>query len=121
MPLGERVLASPVHRARDTAEIAFGPEGVEVTMDLVADDYAGLGLGRMLEATARLLAAPPPPGETRLLVGHRTPLEMVTGLSFGGDVLPEGAMALFASDGDGARFLGTLAAGELLGAAGEDG
>ena len=119
VPLGERVLASPVFRALDTAEIAFGPERVEATLDLVADDHAGAELGRMLEATARLLSTPPPEGGTRLLVGHRTPLEMVTGRPFGDDVLPEGAMAVFAPDGDGARVLGTLTAEELVAMAGK--
>lgn len=114
----DRILASPVFRSRDTAEIAFGPDEVEVTMDLVADDYAGTGLRRMLAATARLLAAEPPAGTNLLLTGHRTPLETVTGQPFPDSVLPEGAMAVFRPEDGGARLLGTLSAEELVGAAG---
>ena len=40
VPLNE-ILASPVFRARDTAELAFGEDQIKVTMDLVADEYAG--------------------------------------------------------------------------------
>src|SRR6185369_16874664 len=39
IPIDE-VFASPVFRARDTAELAFGADRVKVTMDLIADDYA---------------------------------------------------------------------------------
>ena len=46
-----RILTSPVYRARDTAEIAFGPGRVEVTTDLVADDYAGGGIPEMIADT----------------------------------------------------------------------
>ena len=60
----DRILASPVFRARDTAELAFGADEIEVTTDLVADDYAGGEIRRMLEATDRLLATPPPPART---------------------------------------------------------
>jgi hypothetical protein len=41
IPAGLPVLAGPVFRARDTAELAFGVEHVEVTESLLADDYAG--------------------------------------------------------------------------------
>ena len=40
IPLDD-ILASPVFRARDTAELAFGANRITVTMDLVADEYAG--------------------------------------------------------------------------------
>lgn len=112
-----RILASPVYRARDTAEIAFGPEMVEVAMDVVADDYAGGSLKAMLDATARLLNTPPPPGEVLLIVGHRTPLEMVRRERFPDSILPEGAMAVFEPSLDGAVLLGTLTAEELVSAA----
>ena len=49
-----------------------------------------------------------------LLIGHRTPLEMVTGQGFPDAVLPEGAMAVFAPVGDGYRLLGTLSADALV-------
>ena len=45
-----RILASPVYRASDTAHLAFGEDAVEVTMDIVADDYAGEAFRPMLAA-----------------------------------------------------------------------
>ena len=115
IPLNQ-ILASPVFRARDTAELAFGAERTRVTLDLVADDYAGGQVKAMLDATGRLLRTPPPPGENRVLVGHRTPLEMVTGRSFPDAVLPEGAMAVFLPGPD-PQLLGTITAERLVASA----
>ena len=112
VPLGD-ILASPVFRARDTAELAFGAGRITVTMDLVADDYAGSELRAMLDGSARLLRTPPPPGTNRLLIGHRTPLQMVTGSRFPDSVLPEGAMAVFLP-GATPRLLGTISAERLI-------
>lgn len=112
IPLNE-ILASPVFRARDTAELAFGEDIVAVTMDLVADDYAGGQVRAMVEATRRLLRTPPPPGNNRVLVGHRTPLEMVTGRRFPDTILPEGAMAVFLPGTD-PQLLGTITAERLI-------
>ena len=112
-----RILTSPVYRARDTAEIAFGPVRVEVTMDLVADDYAGGGIPEMIAATKGLLDTEPEAGSNLLLVGHRTPLEMVTGKDFPDTILPEGAMAVFDPEGNGTRLLGTVSAEALMAAA----
>ncbi|WP_299655689.1 histidine phosphatase family protein [uncultured Jannaschia sp.] len=111
------VRTSPVYRARDTAELAFGPDAIEVTMDLVADDYAGGNLRDMIAATRGLLATEPPEGENLLLVGHRTPLEMVTGDGFPDTILPEGAMAVFAPGGGVTRLLGTVSPDALIAAA----
>ena len=58
------VRTSPVYRARDTAELAFGPDAIEVTMDLVADDYAGGNLRDMIAATRGLLAPSRPREKT---------------------------------------------------------
>ena len=108
IPVG-KVLAGPVFRARDTAEIAFGADAVEVTMDLVADDYAGGGVGEMIAATRRRLAERPPAGTNTVLVGHRTPLELVADQPFPDSLLPEGAGAVFEPLGpDGFRFLGSI-------------
>ena len=112
IPLDD-ILTSPVFRARDTAELAFGADRITVTMDLVADDYAGSKLRAMLDATARLLRTPPPPGTNRLLIGHRTPLQMVTGSRFPDSVLPEGAMAVFLP-GTTHPLLGTISAERLI-------
>lgn len=111
IPLDD-ILASPVFRARDTAELAFGADRITVTLDLVADEYAGPRLRAMLDATGRLLRTPPRPGTNRLLTGHRTPLEMVTGSRFPDAVLPEGAMAVFLP-GVTPRLLGTITAPRL--------
>lgn len=112
IPIAE-VLASPVFRARDTAELAFGAAAVRVTTDLVADEYAGGQVRQMVEATRRLLSTPPPARRTRLLVGHRTPLELATGRRFPDSILPEGALAVFEPRGGEARLLGTLTADGL--------
>jgi phosphohistidine phosphatase SixA len=115
IPMGE-ILASPVFRARDTAEVAFGADRIEVTMDIVADDYAGPNMRRMLDATTRLLRDFPPPGDNRILVGHRTPLELVLNRSFPDTILPEGGMAVFLPNGLGSepRLLGTISAERLV-------
>jgi hypothetical protein len=75
VPLNE-ILASPVFRARDTAELAFGADRTRVTMELVADEYAGNQLRAMIEGTQRLLRTLPGPGMNRILVEQRSPLEM---------------------------------------------
>lgn len=113
IPLDD-ILASPVFRARDTAELAFSASRITVTLDLVADEYAGDQLRSMLDATGRLLRTPPRPGTNRLLIGHRTPLEMVTGRRFPDAVLPEGAMAVFLPGGGEPRLLGTVTAQRLV-------
>jgi phosphohistidine phosphatase SixA len=115
IPMGE-ILASPVFRARDTAELAFGAGQIEVSMDIVADDYAGPDLRAMLQATSRLLRAFTPPGDNRILVGHRTPLELVLKRSFPDTVLPEGAMAVFLPDGIASepKLLGTITAERFI-------
>lgn len=113
IPLDD-ILASPVFRARDTAELAFDASRITVTLDLVADEYAGGQLRNMLDATARLLRTPPRPGTNRLLIGHRTPLEMVTGRRFPDSVLPEGALAVFLPNGVEWQLLGTVTAERLM-------
>jgi len=114
IPMGQ-ILASPVFRARDTGELAFG-ERVQVTMDLVADDYAGQNVPLMINATRRLLRTLTPPGDNRILIGHRTPLEMVLQRPFPDTVLPEGAMAVFVPAGPAnePRLLGTITAERLI-------
>jgi hypothetical protein len=85
-----------------------------VTIDLVADDYAGSQVKAMLDATRRLLRTRPGPGMNRVLVGHRTPLEMATGKPFPDSVLPEGAMAVFLPGDGEPRLLGTITAERLI-------
>ena len=108
-----RILASPVFRARDTAELAFGAGSFMESMEVVADDYAGGQVNFMVESTRRLLRTPPADGRNLLIVGHRTPLEMVTRQRFPDTILPEGAMAVFTPTGTEAELLGTLKAEEM--------
>jgi phosphohistidine phosphatase SixA len=108
------ILASPVFRARDTAELAFGADQVTVTMDIVADEYAGPALNRMLQAIPRLLRTSAGPGMNRIMVGHRTPLEMATKQPFPDSVLPEGAMAVFLPGESTLRLLGTITAERFI-------
>ena len=114
IPRGE-ILVSPVFRARDTGELAFGNE-INVTMDLVADDYAGPNLRAMIDATRHLLRNIPPPGDNRILIGHRTPLEMVLRRSVPDTELPEGAMAVFLPRGAASepQLLGTITAERFI-------
>jgi phosphohistidine phosphatase SixA len=111
-----RILASPVFRARDTAELAFGAGSFMESMEVVADDYAGGQVDFMVDSTRRLLRTPPPDGSNLLLIGHRTPLEMVTRQRFPDTILPEGAMAVFMPMGNETKLLGTMTAEELIAA-----
>jgi hypothetical protein len=70
----------------------------------------------MVESTRRLLRTPPPDGSNLLLIGHRTPLEMVTRQRFPDTILPEGAMAVFMPMGNEATLLGTLTAEQMIAA-----
>ncbi|BBK45006.1 hypothetical protein STVA_50260 [Allostella vacuolata] len=115
IPFARPVLAGPVFRARDTAEIAFGVDRVAVTDALLADDYAGGRLEEVLDGHRRLFAEAPPPGTNRVLVGHRTPAIMVLGPAVGGDALPEGAAIVLEPAGDRPGILGILAAAPVAG------
>lgn len=115
IPLARPVLAGPVYRARDTAEHAFGAAHVTVTDSLLADDYAGARLDWVLAEHRRLFSAPVPPGETRVLVGHRTPAIMVAGQAVGGRAFPEGGALVIEPLGGGFRVLGILELAPLAG------
>jgi phosphohistidine phosphatase SixA len=91
IPVAYPVLAGPVFRARDTAEFAFGPQRVQVTDSLLADDYAGGRLQWAVDEHRRLMSEPVPNAMNRVLVGHRTPAIMVLGSSVSGRAFPEGA------------------------------
>ena len=109
IPLQEPILAGPVFRARDTAELAFGAERVEITESLLADDYAGSrGVRWVITEHRRLFATPPSPGLNRILVGHRTPALMsvdgqVSRLGF-----PEGAAIVMRPVDGSAEVLGVI-------------
>jgi phosphohistidine phosphatase SixA len=115
IPIATPVLAGPVFRARDTAELAFGPERVAVTDGLLADDYAGDRLAWVLAEHRRLLSAPVPSGANRVLVGHRTPAILLIGQAVAGEVFPEGAALVIEPRGDGFTLLGILALAPIPG------
>ncbi|WP_431269501.1 histidine phosphatase family protein [Dankookia sp. P2] len=108
IPVAAPVLAGPVFRARDTAELAFGTARVEVTDGLLADDHAAARLDWVLAEHRRLFAAPAPPGGNRVLVGHRTPAIMVLGDAVAGRAFPEGAALVVRPGGEGVALLGIL-------------
>ncbi len=116
IPVEVPVLAGPVYRARDTAEHAFGAARVTVTDSLLADDFAGARLDRVLAEHRRLFAAPVAPGANRVLVGHRTPAIMVAGDAVAGRAFPEGGALVIAPLGaQGFRLLGVLELAPLPG------
>jgi phosphohistidine phosphatase SixA len=108
IPLAMPVLAGPVYRARDTAELAFGAANVEVTESLLADDFAGPRLAWVLQEHRRLFSQPVPRGRNRVLVGHRTPAIMVAGAPLSARALPEAGAAVIEPLGEGFRVLGVL-------------
>lgn len=115
VPLGQ-VLASPVFRARDTADLAFGTRAVVEPL-LTADDYTP-DPARLAQQIAWLRdrsGRPSAPAATDVLVGHIVPLGMALGRSLAQAEYPEGAMAIFAPGG---RLLGILPAETLIAAAG---
>lgn len=91
IPLRLPVLAGPVFRARDTAELAFGAARVEVTDSLLADDYSGGRLDWVLAEHRRLFSAPVASGANRVLVGHRTPAIMISDGAVSNQIFPEGS------------------------------
>jgi len=116
IPLAE-VLTSEVFRAKDTAELAFGPERVRVQAELIADDYTSGSAGEDAHATSRLLARPVS-GGNRVLVGHIVPLGMILGRGLAQQEFPEGAAGIFRPRGADWEFLGFFRAEQLIRAAG---
>jgi phosphohistidine phosphatase SixA len=109
VPVGE-VLTSPVFRARDTAELAFGARA-RVEPHLIADDYEPDPARMAAHVTSAA-------GATDVLVGHIVPLGMVLGRGLAQAEYPEGSLALFAPGEGQGRLLGILKAEELAAAAG---
>ncbi len=109
----DTVFAGPVFRARETAELAFGPERVQITDDLTADEYAGAQLPAVIAATRAFLAQPPPSGNT-VVVAHGGLLSLATnrGIRY---TLPEGGTVVFQPLGAaGYRYIGSLPPDELF-------
>ena len=119
IPVHWPVLAGPVFRARDTAELAFGVERVEVTDSLLADDYAGSRVGWVIEEHRRLFSEPVEPGANRVLVGHRTPGIIAMERQVARDNFPEGtALVIVPNDGE-PLLIGVLALAPIPGAIGD--
>jgi phosphohistidine phosphatase SixA len=117
IPLGA-VLTSPVFRALDTADLAFGARRV-VEENLTADDYthdADLLRRRIAWLRARS-GQPSAPGRTDVLVGHIHPLGMALGRGLAQAEFPEGSFAVFAPGAPIGRLLGIIAAETLWAAA----
>jgi len=118
IPLGE-VLTSPVFRALDTADLAFGARRV-VEPELTADDYTpDSELLRRRIAWLRMRSGrPSAPRVTDILVGHIHPLGMALGRGLAQAEFPEGSFAVFAPGEPIGRLLGVIAADALWTAAG---
>jgi len=119
IPVHWPALAGPVFRARDTAELAFGIERVEVTDSLLADDYAGARLGWVLDEHRRLFSEAVAPGANRVLVGHRTPGLIAIDRQVTRNNFPEGtALVIVPNDGE-PLLIGVLALAPIPGAIGD--
>jgi phosphohistidine phosphatase SixA len=118
LPIGA-VLTSPVFRARDTAELAFGTDRTRIDGVLTADDYTHDPrlLAERIAETRRRLTLRPASGND-ILVGHIVPLGMVLGRSLGQAEFAEGTLALFRPGGTEPALMGFLHARQLIAAAG---
>ncbi|HSG66410.1 MAG TPA: histidine phosphatase family protein [Gammaproteobacteria bacterium] len=119
IPIHAPVLAGPVYRARDTAELAFGADNVEVTDSLLADDYAGRRVGWVIAEHRRLFNDPVAQGGNRVLVGHRTPGLLALDRQVAARNFPEGAALIIEPRADGPRAVGVLALAPIPGAMGD--
>jgi len=104
------IAASPVFRARDTAELAFGVDQVEIDQWLIADDYTLGGYGEHISKLRQYLATAPEEGNT-WFVGHVIPISMATSSQVGRPNFPEGAAAIFRPLGSSFELIGILGAG----------
>ena len=106
------VATSPVFRARDTAELAFGAPAVTIDPTLTADDYVTGNYLPYIEALRQALSTPPEVGNT-WLVGHVIPLRLAVGPPISLTTFGEGAAAVFQPDtnGDGYTLIGILPRG----------
>jgi broad specificity phosphatase PhoE len=80
IPIGQ-VFASPYHRTRETAELAFGKERVRATRDLISEGYPGTDDDALARSLRRLLRQRPGAGTNTVLVSHGFNLAGATGQS----------------------------------------
>ncbi len=92
IPIG-LVRSSPVFRASDTAAIMARGRPVDVTMDLVADDYAA-DVPAAIASARRALSVAPVTGTNTLLVGHIFAFAPAIGRSLTQQDFPEGAIGV---------------------------
>ncbi len=119
IPIHYPVLTGPVFRARDTAELAFGVDRVEVTDSLLADDYAGSRLSWVLSEHRRLFSEPVASGGNLVLVGHRTPGLIASDRQVTRANFPEGtALVIDPNDGE-PLVIGVLELAPIPGAIGD--
>jgi phosphohistidine phosphatase SixA len=88
-----RLRSSPVYRASDTAAIMARGRAVDVTMELVADDYAA-DVPAAIASLRQALATPPAPGSNTLLVVHIFTFGPAIGRSLSQQDYPEGAIGV---------------------------
>ena len=119
IPIQFPVLAGPVFRARDTAELAFGIDRVEVTDSLLADDYAGSQLNRVLSEHRRLFSGPVAPGANLVLVGHRTPGLIAIDRQVTRNNFPEGTALIIDPNSGEPLLIGVLVLAPIPGAIGD--
>ncbi len=112
------IRSSPVFRAVDTAQAMARGAPVDVTMELVADDYTADVQGAIASAR-RAMGTAPPAGGNALLVGHIH----VFGPAMFGRMLsqaefPEGAFGMVAPEPAGPRVVRVLMPDAVIAAAG---
>lgn len=116
IPLGA-VRTSPVFRAVDTAQAMARGMAVDVTMELVADDYTA-DIPAAMASLRRALATPPAPGRNTLLVGHIHKFgPAALGRMLRQEEFPEGAIAIVEPRPPSFVVIGVVRPEEILAAA----
>jgi phosphohistidine phosphatase SixA len=112
------IRSSPVFRAVDTAQAMARGAPVDVTMELVADDYTSDVAGAIASAR-RAMGTAPPAGSNALLVGHIHVFgPAIFGRMLGQAEFPEGAFGMVAPEAGGPRFVQVIMPDAMLAAAG---
>jgi phosphohistidine phosphatase SixA len=111
------IRSSPVFRAVETAQAMARGAPVDVTMDLVADDYTADVAGAIASAR-RAMGTASPPASNALLVGHIH----VFGPAMFGRMLaqaefPEGAFGMVAPEAGAPRFVQVITPDAVIAAA----
>jgi phosphohistidine phosphatase SixA len=111
------IRSSPVFRASDTATIMARGAPVDVTMELVADDYTADVPGAIASAR-RAMGTPPPAGSNALLVGHIHVFgPAIFGRMLAQTEFPEGAFGMVAPEAAGPRFVRVIMPDAVIAAA----